>query len=283
MTKIDRVVVASMSKTDLARAIDWAADEGWDPGLSDAECFWSADPEGFLAARVDGELVGSVSAVRYGPSFGFIGLFIVRPEWRAQGIGSQLWSAAVDRLSGRSVGLDGVVTMQASYARSGFVLAHRNLRYTGSLASAVGGTGAHRLDATSIDAVEEYDLHQFGSRRREFLLAWLAQPGATTVGEERAGRLGGYGTIRRSRHGFKIGPLFADDADIARTIVAALREAVPADAVVSLDVPESNAAAVNIAVGLGMTVSFETARMYAGSDPGLATDRVFGVTTFELG
>ena len=33
----------------------------------------------------------------------------------------------------------------------------------------------------------------------------------------------------------------------------------------------------------GMRVMFETARMYTGPAPQIASERVFGITTFELG
>ena len=33
------LAVRRMTESELALALDWAADEGWNPGLSDAECF----------------------------------------------------------------------------------------------------------------------------------------------------------------------------------------------------------------------------------------------------
>ena len=49
-------------------------------GLNDARCLWAADPDGFFIAEFQGEPVGSVAAVAYGPSFGFGGLYVARPE-----------------------------------------------------------------------------------------------------------------------------------------------------------------------------------------------------------
>ena len=72
-----------MTRQDLDLAIDWAAAEGWNPGLNDAECFQAADPAGFLMGRLGDEPIASISVVRYANSFGFLGLYIVRPEWRA--------------------------------------------------------------------------------------------------------------------------------------------------------------------------------------------------------
>ena len=49
------------------------------------------------------------------------------------------------------------------------------------------------------------------------------------------------------------------------------------------DVPVPNADGSALARDLGFEPVFETARMYRGPDPCLRLDRVFGVTTFELG
>src|SRR5215217_3455896 len=119
------------SRRELNLALEWAAQEGWNPGLSDAECFYAADPKGFLLAFRDGEPVASISVVRYGSDFGFLGLYIVRPSMRGRGYGYRLWQAGMAHLGDRTVGLDGVVAQQDNYRRSGFSLAHRNIRYGG--------------------------------------------------------------------------------------------------------------------------------------------------------
>ena len=97
-----------MEEPELGVALEWAAAEGWNPGLNDRRCFWAADPGGFFLAELDGEAVGSVSAVRYGSDFAFLGLYIVRSDLRGRGIGQRMWVAALDHLRGRTVGLDGV-------------------------------------------------------------------------------------------------------------------------------------------------------------------------------
>jgi hypothetical protein len=50
-----------------------------------------------------------------------------------------------------------------------------------------------------------------------------------------------------------------------------------------LDVPSINRDAVALAQDRGLVPVFETARMYTGAIPPLRLERVFGVTTFELG
>ena len=97
-------IVRPMVRAELDLAVDWAADEGWNPGLHDAGAFWTTDSNGFFAGMLDNRMIGCISAVRYGDSYGFIGFYIVSPEYRGQGRGLQLWNRAVDFLAGRTIG-----------------------------------------------------------------------------------------------------------------------------------------------------------------------------------
>jgi hypothetical protein len=79
--------IRTMSRAELDLAIGWARDEGWNPGLHDATPFHAADPEGFLVGVLDGRPISSISVVRYGQTFGFLGLYIVIAEQRGRGYG----------------------------------------------------------------------------------------------------------------------------------------------------------------------------------------------------
>jgi GNAT superfamily N-acetyltransferase len=127
----DEEQIRALTRAELALALDWAAAEGWNPGLADADCFLQADEGGFLGLFVAGRLVASISVVAYDSAFAFLGLYIVAPEFRGRGLGFKLWRAGVARLGDRRIGLDGVVAQQENYARSGFRLAWRNQRYEG--------------------------------------------------------------------------------------------------------------------------------------------------------
>jgi GNAT superfamily N-acetyltransferase len=274
-----------MRHEDLDLALDWAAAEGWNPGLSDAACFLAADPAGFLLAEAAGEPVGCVSAVRYGDRFGFLGFYIVRPGHRGQGHGLALWRAAMARLAPGTVGLDGVVEQQANYRRSGFALLHRNIRYGAPQPRAPRVVGAPPIrPATDLpfDALAAFDRRCFPAPRDAFLRAWLAAPGHIARIATGPGGLLGYGVLRPCREGSKIGPLFASDGATARGIFAALIGAAPPGPVF-LDLPEPNADAIAMATEAGMAPAFETARMYAGPAPSLPIASIYGITSFELG
>jgi GNAT superfamily N-acetyltransferase len=271
------------SRRELDLALEWAAQEGWNPGLSDAECFYAADPEGFLLAFRDGEPVASISVVRYGSSFGFLGLYIVRPDLRGRGYGYQLWQAGVAQLGERTVGLDGVVAQQDNYHRSGFNLAHRNIRYGGQPGlEAPLDARIRPVEGDLLNAVRGYDQGFFPAPRDGFLHCWLDSGRHQARAFVEDGAVQGYGVIRRCRTGCKIGPLFAETTAGAEALFRSLAAEAGSESVF-LDVPEPNPEARALAARYGLVPAFETARMYRGPDPQLPLSRIFGITTFELG
>jgi GNAT superfamily N-acetyltransferase len=277
------LTIRVMERADLDRAIEWAAGEGWNPGLKDAECFQAADPSGFLMARLGPEPVGSISVVRYSDAFGFLGFYIVRPDHRGQGFGYRLWQAGMSYIDGCTIGLDGVVAQQGNYARSGFVLAHRNVRFGGSLQiEAPRDERLQPIGPDLIDAVLAYDRPFFAGPREAFLRCWLSPNTRTAIAFVEDGTIKGYGVIRECRSGFKIGPLFANGEREAALLFQALA-ARAGGAPVFLDLPESNPAAARLAALHGLSPVFETARMYRGPRPDLPLSRTYGITTFELG
>jgi GNAT superfamily N-acetyltransferase len=286
------MVIRNMSRTEVDTLVGWAAHEGWNPGLQDAELFWATDPEAFIAAEIGYRLIGGGAITSYGGEFGFMGFFIVVPEFRGRGLGDTLWQARRERLlarlrPGATIGLDGVFAMQDYYAKGGFVFSHRNIRFRAEIPSqqavpAIGDEEIVPLAEVPQDLLLEYDRTCFPAPRPEFLTGWVSQPDALALGCRRNGRLSGYGVIRRCLDGFKIGPLFADDAQAAKALYAHLAP-YAAGGPLFLDAPENNPAALDLVHQHEMVEVFGCARMYLGPPPDIAHQRIFGVTTFELG
>ncbi|NRG18569.1 GNAT family N-acetyltransferase [Rhizobiales bacterium] len=273
-----------MTRADLNLAIDWAASEGWNPGQDDGDPFFAADRSGFHMATMDGEPAAVISAVRYGKTYAFIGFYIARPEHRGKGIGRGLWSYAMETLKDRVIGLDGVVEQQGNYAKSGFELAHRNIRMSGiSITDTPMDPRISMIGRGLYPSVRDYDRPFFPDDREAFLAAWLMpeenRRGFALVED---GEVRGYGVIRACLDGFKIGPLFADTEAVADTLFRALAGMVRGQEV-TLDIPETNRAAEALAERYELSPVFETARMYRGPRPDLPLKRTFGITTFELG
>ncbi|MFL6791444.1 MAG: GNAT family N-acetyltransferase [Bradyrhizobium sp.] len=275
--------IRPMRPDEISIAVNWGAAEGWNPGLADDVCFAAADPEGFFIGELDGAPAATVSCVNYGASFAFLGFYIVREDLRGRGYGLRIWNAAIAHAGPRVIGLDGVVAQQQNYRRSGFEFAYANVRYGGTVtAPDASQTGVVALTEVPLAAVEAYDATVFPAPRLAFLRAWIASPGHVGCALLRDGRLAGWGVIRPCRKGRKIGPLVADNRATAEVILSALLAKVGGGEIF-LDVPSINRDAVALAQCWGLAPVFETARMYTGAIPRLRLERVFGVTTFELG
>lgn len=276
--------IATMRRNQLDFAINLAAAEGWNPGLHDASAFYAADPDGFLIGTLDDTPVGCISAVNYGNVFGFIGFYIVVPQHRGKGYGMRLWQAAMARLQGVTVGLDGVLAQQENYQKSGFTLACNNIRYRYiNRHQPVDRSNLLPVAQCSLKEISCYDGHCFPAARTAFLRQWLQLPQSWGYAIKIGNQIEGYGCIRACRNGYKIGPLFADSPLLARQLFFALCQKAPQASEIFFDIPEVNPAAMALAQELAMEPTFNTARMYTGAPPQIELQRVYGITTFELG
>src|SRR6478735_3690618 len=105
MTGAHDLRIRVMRPDEIALAADWAAAEGWNPGL-------------------DGAPAATISCVNYDERFAFLGFYIVRRDVRGRGYGLRMWNAAIAHAPARTIGLDGVVAQQENYRKSGFQLAY---------------------------------------------------------------------------------------------------------------------------------------------------------------
>lgn len=274
-----------LSLEEMTLALDWAAQEGWNPGLHDAAAFHAMDLKGFwVGERIEGqnrEIISLISAVNYDAHFGFMGFYIVKPEYRKRGYGLATWKQAMMHLGPRNIGLDGVVAQQENYQKSGFKLAYRNIRHE-MLSKGYLKADVMNLNSVSMVQIQQYDRRFFPAERAEFLAHWLQQPGSNARICLHEGAVSGYGLIRPARTGFKIGPLFANTQAVADELFRSLANQVVGHTVY-LDTPESNPHAIALAQRYGMTPMFETARMYTQQPPDLDLKGIYGVTSFELG
>jgi len=288
MTNHDHdIQIRQMTREELDYAVEWARAEGWNPGLHDADCFWTADPSGYLIAIVDGMPFGSISAVIYG-SYAFMGFYVVNPEHRHEGIGFQLVEAAMKTVEGLDLGLDGVLEQVENYERAGFEVAYNNSRYRGEADSQYDDDERIvQLADVSFDELRAYDESVFKASRAEFLSCWIKAPESVALAVQENGQIVGYTVLRKCYEGYKYGPLFADTPELAEALFNAAAARVPAGSPVFLDVPGVNQAAIDLATRHNMESVFSTARMYRMAKPGtsmdLPLDKWFGVTTLELG
>ena len=275
MTRIRNITVQ-----DLEMVLGWAADEGWNPGLDDAQAFMAGDPYGFFMA-FDGETpVAAISVVNHSDSFAFLGLYICLPSHRGQGIGYSLWKHALEHAAERTVGLDGVPKQQANYARSGFTLEGETLRFEGSI-SAIAEPDARSAGDADISSLISLEAESSGWRKANYLSAWFQDsPHRKTIFIGAPSNPYGCITVRKCRKGAKIGPLIAKDRKTALQLIH--HAATIFGSQITIDVPRSSTGLLDLCQELGLASSFSTARMYRGPNTNGSGD-FFAVASLELG
>lgn len=283
----DNLHIRAMSRSEFDILVGWAAYEGWNPGLYDANIFWHTDPDGFIAAEINGELIGGGSIVSYQGNFGFMGFFIIKPAYRGHGLGRKLWFARRRQLESRlsasaCISMDGVFDMQTFYSKGGFKFSHREIRFQGTGSASPLPHSVTPLSQIPFESVVHYDSAHFPTQRAAFLKEWITQPESLALGIMEGDHLAGYGVIRRCQNGFKIGPLFADNIEFATDLFNALSSHADREAFF-IDVPEINDSAMQLVKSRGLKEVFGCARMYFGNKPILPDASIYAITTFELG
>ena len=270
-----------LTKAEVETLLDWAAGEGWNPGLHDAAAFYAADPSGFFGAFVGGEMIAGISAVAYGDGYGFIGLYICRPDMRGKGHGKAVWNAGMARLGKRTIGLDGVDQQVGNYRSMGFAPVYRTIRYSGRLDAVHVAGDVRPVGPDLITDIVAFDSRFFPAPRAAFLDRWLRAPHvALAAMHDRS--VAGYGVARPCREGWKIGPLFAEDNEDANNLLVALTPSVGSSDV-HLDVPEPASRFSDFLRLAGLTPGFATTRMYRGSAVPALEKPPYAVTSLELG
>ncbi|MEU7040509.1 GNAT family N-acetyltransferase [Streptomyces varsoviensis] len=323
MHPLGELTVSTASLDEWHQVEEWAAEEGWNPGRGDTATFHPIDPAGFFVGRLEpgAAPVSAISVANYSDEYAFLGYYMVRPDHRGRGLGLATWRTAFPHAGARTVGLDGVPAQQATYQRAGFETAYQTIRYTGRPRAGEGpvrtdagsvatgadsdrtgaGAGAARtgpdtdtartgagaatvpVTADHLDAIAAYDRQCFPADRRAFLGRWLTAAGRTARVHLRDGQVAGYGVLRPARDGHRVGPLFADSREAAEALFDSLTAGLGPEETVSLDVPDPQRAAHDLATAHGLAPASHTVRMYAGPAPSVGTARTYGVTSLELG
>lgn len=275
------------------------------PGALDHFSFFAADPTGFFVGELDGKVISSVSAVKYSHEYAFFGHYIVDTLYRRKGYGLATYKAALISLPKRCNFAGDVVQHRVKLYEShyGYKSAWRNQRVSvvssnaSSILSALKNTPGIKIEPVSMSEFDDllaYDTSIHVHPRSAFLKRWLFSPNCYSYAAKNAnGYVVGYAVVRTARRkedGWKIGPLFADNSQIARMLYKAVCNIVTGrdpTGKITIDVPFGdvpNPDAHRIIEELSASVEGASMRMYSNSIPSnIPLHKVFGVTTLELG
>src|SRR6185369_4869352 len=126
-------------ESDIPAAMRLKEAAGWNQTEADWRRLLSLAPNGCFAAVSNGRLVGTTTTTVY-DELAWIGMVLVDPQHRRQGIAAQLMNVALDYLNGKvgTIKLDATSLGQPVYEKFGFEVESEVERWTGNATG--GGT-----------------------------------------------------------------------------------------------------------------------------------------------
>ena len=276
--------IARMEPGHLADAHALSAAVGWPYRIED----WAMALDlGHGLVALDGSSVfGSIMWWPFGESHATLGSIIVSPGRQGQGHGRRLMEAALAETGARAIFLNATREGLPLYTKMGFrevgmVCQHQGVPHRNGRDVTVHGGRIRALSHDDIADTVALDARATGWQR-EMLLRRIIADGEGMISET-GGRIDGYALCRRFGRGHVIGPVVADDEQVARALISVWMDR-HSDGFVRVDTPSSNGLSDwLVSQGLPKVDSVVTmARAVAPNDPP-APPRVFALASQAFG
>ncbi len=208
-----------MTARDLPAGMRLKEIAGWNQTHGDWERFLNASPQGCFVAETDGEVVGTAATISYEGRFAWIGMVLVDPAVRGQGIGTKLLEKAIEYLDGcgiPSMKLDATPQGKPIYEKLGFASEYEIERWQLQRPPAPDAAfGASSITEEMLD----YDREIFGADRSALLRSIALEHPAFVLQTRSQGKLTGYSLGRRGELADHFGPWVAQEESSAHQLL----------------------------------------------------------------
>ncbi|XP_054706276.1 uncharacterized protein LOC129216144 [Uloborus diversus] len=294
MADVPDYVIRPMKREEIPAVLDLWRETCLSEGTYSLDTWFEYDPEGFyVAATEDGVVLGSCAGILQNDKLAFVGLYAVRSTYQRRGIGMKIWNAVMERIGDRNVGVNPVPDQLSNYRdKAGFPvqtswcsvvckipeIQPENLLFE---ISGVEVQILHSNDQQTIDLVTDYEADIFGfSRGRLTQLLSAQKESLTMVALKDSGtEVCGFGNVKKNIKGNAlVGPLYADDAEVAELILHHLIKEFPTakDKGVTLMTVDSNQSALELVDSLGFEKEHGIARLYRKDEVEVKFEKIFG-------
>ena len=214
------VEIRQLFESDIPAAMRLKEAAGWNQTEDDWRRLLMLEPNGCFAATKDGELVGTTTTTTYGSELAWIGMVLVDPQHRRQGIAAKLMRVGLDYLSNKvaTIKLDATALGQPVYERFGFQVESLIERWSGP--SNARGTNQTEFDRGSLGELLILDQLAFNADRSKLIEALINTASAVPVLVRGAdGALNGYALGRSGTRADYVGPVVAKDRGQVETLI----------------------------------------------------------------
>jgi GNAT superfamily N-acetyltransferase len=232
----------AMTENDLAEGLRLSRASGWNQTLEDWRRLRALGPGLFRVGALDGRVVATAGAVRYGADLAWICMVLVDPAERGRGVGTGIFDQVLALCQAqvragrlRTVGLDATPGGRRIYVQRGFVDGPALVRLR--IEPGAGADAPKSIDRVAeedLEAILALDREVFGADRAS-LLRWALAAAPDLARVFRAqGRVSGYCFGRHGDRSDQVGPVVAEDVALAVELVRACLSA-PLDRSLVLD------------------------------------------------
>lgn len=263
--QVSPVSIVSLGGDDVEQAIELSTEVGWNQNAADWHRLISLNPQNCLGIRKDGRLAATATLASYGSSLGWVGMVIVSPPYRGQGLARALLEEVIRQADGEGIstlGLDATDLGRPVYQRLGFHDLTPIDRWSGVLS--VDNEHASSTENADLEVIMAWDRAASGADRSALLKHLAGEPEVAVLATDI-----GYAFLRPGRQFWHLGPAVAGTkSDFCGLLSQAARRLtgrpVLIDAVRSVDVFSALTKA-------GLTVQRSLTRMVRrGEAPSLA-------------
>jgi len=259
-----------MTEQDVSSGLLLNTLSGWNQTAADWRCFLKNSPRGCFVMEDNGKIAGTATTIVYESRFAWIGMVLVDPECRKQGIGTKLLQKTIEYLDEediRIMKLDATPQGKPIYAKLGFVEEYEIERWVlkrprGASSTMVPST-CRPLNEIQRGRVFQLDKELFGADRSLLLRALCeeAPEFATAVWEDQL--LQGYAFGRHGLFADHLGPWMARTQAAAGQILQGFLTETSRETII-VDCLKSNAMAVELLRSCGFAPSRPLTRMVRG-------------------
>ena len=266
-----------MTENDLPAADELRRLAGWNQTPADWTRLLALEPGGCFVAEAAGQLAGSVTTTTYGDALAWLGMMLVHPQLRHQGIGSVLMTRALAYLKLQNVAcvkLDATPAGYPLYTRLGFVPEWTLTRWQAQTHGRKPGANTPSKQTRGLEdedwpAIETMDAAVLGQPRLR-LLQSLAKGGSSSLVWPAVGPISGWGLLRPGANAQYLGPLVCPSPEGASSLVMDLLAAGSQNAVF-WDIPDQNQVAAQLALRFGFQPVRPLTRMRLGPNSSLGS------------
>lgn len=275
-----------MTLTDVPLGMRLKSAAGWNQTEVDWQRVLKLEPTGSYVGQCDGVDVGTVATIAFGP-VAWIGMMLVDPAARGQGVGKLLMQTAIDMLQQRgvtSIRLDATPQGQPLYEKLGFTADFALTRFAGQPAESTSEAIAEvaAITAADLEEIVRLDREVTKTDRRRLIEAQFHEQPALVDAIRHESKIVGFVLSRAGCNATQVGPCLALDRITGEMLV---RHALAklAGQPVFIDVPDENTPARNVVRELGLAAQRPLLRMTRGGRIAERPELIWGAFGPEKG